>query len=301
MRRPATTLAAIGIVALGLAFADAPAAVPDEPRGGGSGLLAPRLEPPMEAIPESDWADIRNTFREIRFRIAHPTLREGLAYAGLTLGALYLERNKLGIAGEIQEDRTPRGNSFSSKVRPLGEAFIPVAALATYGVGRMTGSESTRRVGLILSESAAFTALATEVGQFVLSEDRPAQGGRLRFFRYGGHGISGHTSIIASVAVPLDRLFFRIEPDDNGWLKAAKLAGKGVVYGLPVLTGWSRVNDNKHFAWNSLLGLGTGFMVGGFVSSAHGLDRGDRTRSWSLVPISDDHGSPGLALRWSMR
>ena len=80
----------------------------------------------------------------------------------------------------------------------------------------------------------------------------------------------------------------------------AKYFGKTVVYAAPVATGWSRLNDNKHYAWNVLLGLGTGFMVGEFVSSAHGLDgKDDGDRSWSVVPITDDHGAPGLAFRWT--
>jgi hypothetical protein len=249
-----------------------------------------------------DWQDISQTFREIRFHLAHPNLREGFTYAGFALGAFYLQLHKYDLHGEIQQDRTNRGDVVSSRVRPLGEAIIPLAALTTYAIGRFSGSEQTRRVGLILSESAAFTVLATEIGQFVLSEQRPADGGKLRFFSYGGHGVSGHTSIVASMSVPLDRLFFKIEPDDSGWMKAGKYIGKGVVYGLPILTGWSRVNDNKHYDWNVLLGLGTGYMMGSFVSSAHGLDGRDRReRNWNVVPISDDHGAPGLAMRWSMR
>jgi hypothetical protein len=261
------------------------------PEGGVSG--AERL---------SDWQDIRATFREIRFHLAHPTLKEGLSYAGIALGALYLEQNKYGLSGEFQEDRSDRSDAVSAKFRPLGEGIVPIAALATYAVGRFSGSEQTRRAGLILSESAFFTVLATEIGQFVLSEQRPDEGGKLRFFSYGGHGVSGHTSIIASISVPLDRLFFQVAPGDGRWMKAGKYVGKGVVYAAPVMTGWSRVNDNKHYVWNTVLGLGTGFMIGSFVASAHGLDGGDhRERNWNVVPISDDHGAPGLALRWAMR
>ena len=165
--------------------------------------------------------------------------------------------------------------------------------------------ERARRAGLLLSESALFTAVATEIGQFVLAERRPEEGGSLRFFAGGGHGISGHTSIVASMSVPLDRLFLQIGPDDGAWSKTGKLLGKGVVYSLPVLTGWSRINDDKHFAWNVLLGLGTGFLIGDFVSSAHGLDGhdglggNDRPRNWSVVPIISDRGDPGLGLRWT--
>jgi len=248
----------------------------------------------------SDWADVRLTARSLGRRLLHPTRNDALTYAGLVLGAIYLERTKFDIAGDTQEQRSEETNEMSARVRPMGEAIVPLAVLSTYFIGRFSGSESTRRAGLILSESAGFTVLATELGQFVLSEQRPEQGGKVSFFRGGGHGVSGHTSIIASIAIPLDRMFFTIRPDDSGWTRAAKYLGKGVVYAAPLATGWSRLNDNKHYAWNVLLGLGTGFMMGEFVSSAHGLDgKSDGQRSWSIVPISDDHGAPGIAVRWT--
>ncbi len=239
------------------------------------------------------------TAKRITFHAFHPTRSEGLAYARVALGTIYLENNKFDLAGEAQEGRNEETNELAARIRPFGEAIIPIAALSTYVIGRLSGSESTRRAGLILSESALFTAVATEIGQFVLSEQRPDEGGKLRFFAGGGHGISGHTSIVASMSVPLDRLFFRIDPDDGAWKKTGKSLGKGFVYSLPVLTGWSRINDDKHFAWNVLLGLGTGFLIGDFVSSAHGLEGRERPRNWSVVPITGDRGAPGLGLRWT--
>lgn len=272
----------------------------DEPRRAPSTLLTEGSASGAERV--SDWQDVRATFREIRFHLAHPTLNEGISYAGIALSAFYLEQNKYSLSSEFQEDRSNRSDAVSSRFRPLGETIVPIAALTTYAIGRFSSSDKTRRAGLILSESVLFTVFATEIGQFVLSEQRPDEGGKLRFCSYGGHGVSGHTSIIASMSVPLDRLFFQIAPDDGRWMKAAKYFGKGVVYAAPVMTGWSRINDNKHYAWNTVLGFGTGYMIGSFVSTAHGLKGGDhRERNWNVVPISDDHGAPGLALRWATR
>lgn len=265
------------------------------------GTLLDAIGEKFEHESSSDWQDFRITGREIWFHATHPSLKEGLGYAGLTLAALYLEQNKYALDGEVQEDRGHNSDSVASRVRPLGEAIIPAAALATWTIGRLSGSDRTRRVGLILSESAAFTSLATEVGQFVFSEQRPSDGGKLSFFSSGGHGISGHTSIVASISVPLDRLFFQVKPTDGGWMKTARYLGKGVVYAAPVITGWSRINDDKHYAWNVVLGLGVGFTVGRLVSEAHGLLGDDSDdRNWRLVPISDDHGSPGIGVRWSL-
>jgi PAP2 superfamily protein len=293
-------LTALGLPALA-AVADDPApGSPDQPES------RPLLQSAADvhvSPSRSDAADFRATAREILSRFTHPSRKEAFAYAGLALGALYLEQHKFGLARDVQQQRTDDTNVVAGRFRPLGEAIVPLAAVSTYFIGRMSGSERTHRAGLILSESAVFTFAATELGQFVFAEQRPLEGGKLRFFTTGGHGISGHTSIIASMAVPLDRLFFRIQPDDGAWTKVGKFIGKGVVYGAPLMTGWSRMNDDKHFAWNVLLGLGVGYTMGEYVSSAHGLGRGrddEPSRSdWRIVPITGERGGAGLALAWS--
>ncbi len=247
----------------------------------------------------SDWGDFLDTGRSVLFQLGHPTGKEALIYAGLAVGAGFLQSHKYELANRVQAGRTEETNDLSALGRPLGEVVVPVAAFSTYLLGRFTGSESTRRAGLILSESALFTVAATEVSQFVLAEERPRSGGKLHFFRGGGHGVSGHASIIASTAVPIDRLFLRIEPDDGAWMRLAKGFGKTLAYGAPVLTGWSRMNDNQHYAWNVLLGLGTGYMMGELVMNAHEPRSSSRERSWSIVPMTNDTGAPGLSFRWS--
>jgi len=256
---------------------------------------------PIPGARTSDWRDIKLTFRSVGSRLLHPRTSDWIAWSILATGGYALERNKRALAGEVQEQRDAERDEASSAFRPLGEAFIPVAVVSTYFIGRFSGSESTRRDGLILSEAAALTVVATSIGQFVFSEQRPADGGKLSFFRLGGHGVSGHTSIMASVAVPLDRLFFRIHPEDGGFKRMGKILGKIAVYSAPALVGWSRMNDNKHYAWNVFLGMGTGYLMGNYVADAHGLGAEGRFRAssdWGFVPISSDRGAPGLAFRW---
>lgn len=273
-----------------------PVCCQDEP-----GLDDPPIR--MQESDRSDWDDLRFTTREIGFRFTHPRMRDAFVLLGLTVGAIALERNKQELLRQEQEGRTPALDRFAGTVRPLGEAILPAAALSTYLVGRFSGSASTRRTGLILMESMAFTVVATESLQYVLAEQRPLDGGELRWFQPGGHGVSGHTSIVASCAVPLDRLFFRFEPSDGGFERFGKIVGKAVVYGAPVATGWSRLNDNKHYAWNVLLGLGVGYTIGGFVADAHDPARERRasgSRDWSITPILGDRDQVGLAVTWRL-
>ena len=250
--------------------------------------------------PVSDWHDLVLTTKALGSRLSHPTRRDFVSYAVLAIGAAQLQNRKFDIAGEFRQKRNGRANRFSSAVRPLGESVVPAVALSTYLIGRLAGSQSVRSAGLILSESALFTFAATEVGQYVLAEKRPYQGGQMRFFAPGGHGVSGHTSILASMVAPLDRMYLRFSPSDSGWRRTFKVLGKGLLYGAPAVVGWSRMNDDLHFAWNVFLGYGTGYLVGSFVADAHGLDWKERTdRPWSLVPITGDRGAPGLAFKWS--
>lgn len=248
----------------------------------------------------SDWRDIGLTASYVARRLAHPTAGELMTYSSLFFGALYLQQNKYEFAGEFVERRSVQSNEASGRVRILGGAFLPMAAVSTWMIGRLSGSSRTAEAGLMLTESIAFTFVATEVGQYVLAEERPFQGGQMHYFRPGGHGVSGHTSVAAAVAVPLDRLFLRFKPGDGGWTKAFKLLGKGLVYAAPLAVGWSRMNDNVHFAWNVEMGMGVGLVMGDLVSEAHGLGRrGDGVRPWSVAPITSDTGAPGLSFTWT--
>jgi len=265
----------------------------DEPRA---------FEWPSDPEPLSDWDDIRMTALGVKNRITHPRFRDLMVFMAMAASSAYLEQNKTALADETQALRSPERDRFSSTVRPLGEVVVPMAALSTYLIGRMTGSERTRRTGLILTESAAFTFATTELLQYVFAEERPNDGGELRYFQGGGHGVSGHTSIAASMAVPMDRMFFRLAGDDSGAVRFGKIVGKALVYGAPVATGWSRMNDDKHYAWNVVLGLGVGYMMGDFVMGAHEPEAGTRAapgRDWKVVPITGSRGGAGLAVRWT--
>lgn len=247
----------------------------------------------------TDWQDLKLTAHALLGHVIHPDARDVGNGLFLLAGAGYLSSQKWGFAGEFREVRNPESNETATRVRPLGEAIVPVAVLSTYLIGRWSGSDTVRRNGLILGESALFTYMATEIGQFVFAEQRPFQGGQLHYFRTGGHGISGHTSIVAAMSVPLDRMFFRFRPGDSGAKKTFKVIGKSLVYMAPVAVGWSRMNDDVHFAWNVFMGLGTGWTVGNWVSDAHGMQGRGWLHGIQLAPITSDQGAPGLALRFS--
>src|SRR5213593_3618242 len=146
----------------------------------------------------------------------------------------------------------------------------------------------------MLAESALLTGILTGTGQWILDEERPREGGQLHPFHGIGHGVSGHTSIAASLSGVLSRMYLQVEPDDGRVARTFKRIGKGFAYGVPMLVGFARVNEQQHFAYNSVLGAGIGFWVSNVVADAHeAYLENPRPRWWkpkAVVPIVDDRG-----------
>ena len=250
-----------------------------------------------------DIAEFGHTSRFLFRRLFHPSSR---VKTYLTLGAILgasiaLEHNKTSIQEDLSTDRSSESNRYSSTVKRLGNAgTVPALALLLYTGGKVFGSSRAHESGMMMLESALYTGLFTGLGKFVLSEDRPDDGGELHLFRAGGHGISGHASIAASISAPLSRGLFRINPSDGHWKRFGKRLGKGVAYGMPALTGLSRIHDDRHYAWNVVLGLALGYSIGDTVVDAHESRREKGRSRWapdSVGPLVTEDGS-GIALRW---
>jgi membrane-associated phospholipid phosphatase len=235
-------------------------------------------------------------------RLFHPGRGDRLWGAGFLIGAAVLASGKRNIQAEIAESDTPERKAFFRGVQRLGDqGVVPGIALLFYLGGSTFRDYRAKETGFMLAESALLTGLLTVAGQWILNEDRPREGGRLHPFGGLGHGVSGHTSTAASISGVLSRMYLRIEPDDGRACRTFKRIGKGVAYGVPVLVAYARVNEQQHFAYNALLGLGIGFWVSHAVADAHGLYLEEPHRRWkptSVGPITDDHGAPGIGARW---
>jgi hypothetical protein len=183
--------------------------------------------------------------------------------------------------------RTQATDEVSSVVRQLGSPLTPpVLAGAFLAGGLLAGRSRELETGLLLAESYAYTLALTSLGQFVLSEERPCNGGDAHYLNGEiGHGVSGHSAAAACLAGPLNRQYLQLKSSDSGLLRAAKLGGKLVVYGLPVLVGLSRVNGDSHFLWNVMAGWAIGYTMGELIPNAHEARR--QGRSWWIGPAFD--------------
>ncbi|MBU1061898.1 MAG: phosphatase PAP2 family protein [Candidatus Omnitrophica bacterium] len=227
---------------------------------------------------------------DVKYIIETPQGMDKKSYIalGTVLGAagiMYAEKED--INRQFQKNRTKTTDNIAKYVKSLGDVFVVGGIGATfYSLGSLTESSREKETGLMLAESLIYTGILTGIGQFVFAEDRPYEGGDMHFLKTGGHGISGHAAISASIAGPLNRQYLQIEPDANEIERLTKYTGKLVVYGIPFLVGLSRVNDNEHYAWNVLLGSILGYTMGELVANAH---QKAKENNVSFAPFIQDH------------
>jgi hypothetical protein len=235
-------------------------------------------------------------------RLFHPTQRDKVWGAAVLAGAFALAGNKRDIQEDAAESDTPERKEFLKGAQNLGgRGIVPSIAILFYLGGSTVGGYRAKETGYMLAQSALLTGILTLAGQWVLSEDRPADGGRFHPFQGIGHGVSGHTSTAASMAGVLSRMYLQVGPQDGGTVRIFKRIGKGIVYGAPVLVAMGRINQQQHFAYSTLLGLGIGFWTSNAVADAHGLYLEKPVPRWrpsGAGPIVSDRGDLGVGVRW---
>ncbi len=235
-------------------------------------------------------------------RLFHPTERDKVWDAAVLAGAFALASQKWDIQDDVAESDTRERKEFLKNAQQLGgRGIVPSLALLFYLGGSTVGGYRAKETGYMLAQSALLTGFLTTAGQWALSEDRPADGGSLHPFRGLGHGVSGHTSTAASMAGVLSRMYLQVETQDGGAVRTFKRIGKGIVYGAPVLVAMGRINQQQHFAYNTLLGLGIGFWTSNAVADAHGFYLEKTASRWKpsgVGPIVGDHGNLGVGARW---
>ncbi len=189
-------------------------------------------------------------------------------------------------------------DAFYTRFEFLGDRWTLPALSGMFVLGGIFG-QSQREVetGLMMVQSIFYTAAVTGMGQFILAEDRPYEGGELRFLQMHGHGISGHSSLAASMVKPLDSQYLRVQEGDSGALVTVKYLGKALLYASPVMVGASRVRSNRHYLWNVVLGVSVGYSVGNVVADVHERERDGSSakRTWRLTP---DPRGVSFSLQW---
>ena len=126
---------------------------------------------------------------------------------------------------------------------------VAAAGLAALVIGRGLRRNTLVDAALVLCAAGGWCFLLTHAGQLALAQRRPIEGGEMRFFAPGGHGISGHAAATALLILPVrDILLGGARPLTRRLAAAALMA-------WAVVVGWSRVWMGMHYGWNVLAGL----------------------------------------------
>jgi len=235
-------------------------------------------------------------------RLFHPTLSDKVWGAGVLIASFTLATQKNRIQADVAEDDSPSRERFFRRAQDLGgRGIVPAIAALFYLGGSAFHDYRAKETGFMLAESGILTGILTVSGMWVLSEDRPREGGRLHPFKGIGHGVSGHAATAASISGVLSRMYFQVEPDDGRVARTFKWIGKGFVYAAPVAVSFGRVNEQEHFVYSTILGMAIGFWTSNAVADAHGLylqAPGSRLKPSGVAPIVGDRGGAGAVVRW---
>jgi membrane-associated phospholipid phosphatase len=182
-----------------------------------------------------------------------------MAVAGLLLaGALMGDRE---FQEEAQEYRDGVTNSVAQMGNTFGDwRFIVPAISAAYVAGDITGSSAVKRTAVQAGAAAALaTALAGGL-KYAVGRTRPYAASTSFDFRpFSGASSfpSGHTAVAFALATAV------ADQTRDGW-------SDYVVYGAATLTALARINDNKHWASDVLVGGLVGHLSARWVTRRMG-------------------------------
>lgn len=190
---------------------------------------------------------------------------------------------------EIREDVQGSRNSAMDDLSDIFERFgrgsfvVPVLS-GFYLFGRFGENEKVERTALLAVESYLITGLFNEVLKLSIGRHRPRNGGDSDLFDNFDTGNrsfpSGHTSTAFAIATIVANEYEHVP-------LIAPLS-----YGIATLTGYSRINDNNHWASDVFFGAMLGYFTSKTILKLHSNKKG---RHFTIYPRADRRGG-GLFL-----
>lgn len=187
-------------------------------------------------------------------------LTAGAVIAGT---ALVMQFDK-SIKTEMMKDRSLENRGVMRFGTFYGDAVAPLAfgtGLLAYGL--IDNNKFTKRFGYELIQSIAYSGVITSILKLTIGRERPGySGGEFNFSPFSLKSDrfqslpSGHATVAFAVSTVLASKF------ENGWLKA-------LCYVPAVITAYSRVYNNRHWASDVFIGAFIGHYVARFVVEMH--------------------------------
>lgn len=189
------------------------------------------------------------------------------------------------INEEVKNSRSSTTDSISDVFEPFGNsAFTLPAMMGFYIYGNLWDNEKAKRTALLAVESFLVTSLFTGTLKVVMGRTRPFDGVSADEFKgpttSNNAFPSGHTSSAFALATVVANEYEHIP-------LIAPLS-----YGIATMTGYSRLNDNKHWASDVVLGAALGYFTSKTILKLHSNKKG---RHFTIYPRVDRRGG-GLVL-----
>ena len=218
---------------------------------------------------------------------------------GLAASSAYLETRKEDLRREVLRSHWFRNSGWTDIGGQIGlSRTVELFSATLYTAGLLGDMPRIRETGLLMGESLLASQTATGLLKFVFSEQRPQQGGALRYFHAGGSSsASVHVTNAMAVARVLDyELSREIES------RPERVLAEIGIYSLPAVTAWQRLRSDQHYLWNVVLGGGASYYMTSAVLRQHDRNRGEGEPDQAaprLVPTPVRGRGAGLLLVWS--
>ncbi len=186
------------------------------------------------------------------------------------------------VRGFSQDVRGTTGDGIASTFRHMGQpeiyATVPLGLLAA---GLVTGDSRLTRAGRRVATSVALTGAMVYTGKYMAGRPRPDEPGHDGddFFLLSGREAmpSGHTAISFALATSL------ADEIRRPWATVG-------LYTAATAVGWSRINDNRHWASDVAMGALIGITSAKFASGR-----------WTILGLRAPSlltGPGGIGLGW---
>ena len=247
--------------------------------------LAPLTAPIEDLFERKYWYLVLLDTKEVFTAPLHWESREWLTLGGIAAGIGLVAAFDEDIEHAIQSHRNSAINGIFDSVEPLGNEYAIGVVGTFYIAGEIFKDPRAKATALdAISASAIASGLITNSIKYVVGRGRPADHrGAYDFEPFTGHDSfsSGHTTeafVLASVIA---------EHYNSPLIQFTS-------YGLAGMVGYARLNHNRHWASDVLVGATVGTFVGKTV-----VHYNQRHRQMSLQPIvGPDMQGAQISVAW---